>query len=118
MELKNVTLDNLAKVKRVFLNKQTIAKIDFKKEEWVVYTFDSTTQNSIAAYLNSKNWDNKMETINYYNKEYTCFPVISLEMINWLKTNTKEFPALLFHRTKKASWKGPWMRLRETSIVK
>lgn len=96
--------------------KRNFPKLKFKDEEILVHTEDNPTQNGIAHYLNQRSWNNVMISINYKGEILTCFPVISLEMFNWLRVNKKSFPHNIFHR-KKGS-KTYSMLLPTTAVVR
>lgn len=110
-------------LRRGFRNKQKITKSNFSgpaikyqdRYNWVVYTDDNTTQNSLSAYLNSQGWDNKMEIINYRGKFYTSFPIISLEMLSWLKKNPTLLIYTIYHQ--RYTRYDPWVKLKPTTIV-
>ncbi len=98
------------------LTKRNFPKLKFRDEEFLVHTENNTAQNGISNYLNARNSNNSMIPINYKGERLTCFPVISTEMLNWLRGNTREFPHNIFHRKIKS--KGSYSMLLPTTIVK
>lgn len=125
LEKLKVILEEIGKVleedknflKKTLLEKRKKgAKIYFSKEEIIIHTYDNITQNSIVQYLNARTWNNIMIEIDYKDQDLTCFPAISLEMLNWLRNNSNDFQFNIFHRKNiKEEWK---MLLPTTKVVK
>ena len=114
-----VTKKKLEKMSNKVINKN-VGKILFRNHEWLAHTTDQVTQNALSGFLNSKAWNGQTETMLYKGEEKTCFPILSLEMILWLKNNQSIHPSEIFHREKSFASRAlrPWEKLKDTTKVK
>ena len=93
----------------------------FEKEEFLVHSENEYTKKAVTNYLNDKLYSEEtVNTIDYTGKEYTCYNIVSLEMLNWLRKNSGDFKNQIFHREKTSLGKTKpiWKRLSKNTIIK
>lgn len=105
----NFSLESL--LKKGFKNKEkklskkskNKAKISFRQEYWVIHTLNKDLQKSLSDYLHNQSWDGQMENIFHNGKPLTCFPIPTIEILEWIRKNCNMYinEYKILHKTKK-----------------